>query len=468
MNTISSMLVQKLTPSVNLKRISSAHLLKHFENVCEHIFDICKYKLVKPGERKRYHNDLLKIKKNNGHRSELSKYKRRRDPIFDKINQNEIFKQVYQLMDKAVVLLPEFNPQDVLRLLYRMLKIKMFDKNKKRRKKILKYIECYILEQNILKNKCNNMDNFWEGININDIVILFKLFILNDYYPYNLLKLLIENILKNINHMIPSDLVLFLNSYHIYLKKKKKINRYTTKEIKIQNDYLQQIYKNITNNLDLTNKEVSHFVLFCLFEKHDIILNNQVEIYNKLMRHIKRTICIYSPVQIRSFLFYFFTINNRISKENKINNSDIYNKDIFIPFLQCLFKQYNKRCIDIKIEDELHILNVSLKNDYYDYTSLENIIFNIKNNISHLNNNKNIIKFINLILRFRNANKTSFVQNDQVQFVNYMLNQVIIDCTNFIQFKYKYIPWKFRHIFIKHNIYELLEENNKNRTNQLT
>ncbi|CAD2098951.1 conserved Plasmodium protein, unknown function [Plasmodium vinckei brucechwatti] len=468
MNTISSMLVQKLTPSVNLKRISSAHLLKHFENVCEHIFDICKYKIVKPGERKRYHNNLLKIKKYNELRSELSKYKRRRDPIYDKINHNEIFKQIYQLMDKAMVLLPEFSPQDVLRLLYGMLKIKMYDKNKKRRKKILKYIECYILEQNILKNKCNNMDNFWEGININDIVILFKLLILNDCYSYNLLKLLIENILKNINHMIPSDLVLFLNSYHIYLKKKKKIKRYTTKEIKIQNDYLQQIYKNIINNLDLTNKEVSHFVLFCLFEKDDIILNNQVEIYTQLMRHIKRTICIYSPVQIRSFLFYFFTINNRMTKENKINNSNIYNKDKFIPFLQCLFKQYNKRCIDIKIEDELHILNVSLKNDYYDYTSLENIIFNIKNNISHLNNNKNIIKFINLILRFRNVNKTSFAQNDQVQFVNYMLNQVIIDCVNFIQFKYKYIPWKIKHIFIKHNIYEFLEEDSKKRTNQLT
>ncbi|SCM23239.1 conserved Plasmodium protein, unknown function [Plasmodium chabaudi adami] len=468
MNTISSMLVQKLTPSVNLKKISSGHLLKHFENVCEHIFDICKYKIVKPGERKKYYNNLLKIKKNNEFRSELSKYKRRRDPICDKINKNEIFKQVYQLMDKAMVLLPEFSPQDVLRLLYGMLKIKMFDKNKKRRKKLLKYIECYILEQNILKNKCNNVENLWENISINDVVILFKLLILNDCYSYNVLKLLIENILKNINHMIPSDLVLFLNSYHIYLKKKKKINRYTTKEIKIQNDYLQQIYKNITNNLDLTNKEVSHFVLFCLFEKNYIILNNQIEMYDKLMKHISRTISIYSPVQIRSFLFYFFTINNRMLKESKINNSDIYNKDKFIPFLQSLFKQYNKRCIDIKVEDELHILNMSLKNDYYDYTSLENIIFNIKNNISHLNNNKHIIKFINLILKFKNANKTNFIQNDQVQFVNYMLNQVIVDCTNFIQYQYKYIPWKYRHIFIKHNICDLLEGDNKKRTNQLT
>lgn len=63
MNTISSMLVQKLTPSVNLKRISSGHLLKHFENVCEHIFDICKYKIVKSGGNKKYHNKMMKIKK---------------------------------------------------------------------------------------------------------------------------------------------------------------------------------------------------------------------------------------------------------------------------------------------------------------------------------------------------------------------------------------------------------------------
>lgn len=353
MNTISSMLVQKLTPSVNLKRISSPHLLKHFENVCEHIFDIWKYKIVKSGGKKKYHNDLMKIKKNVRVRIELSKYNRTRNNIFDKISQNEIFKQVYKLMDKAMVLLPEFSPQDILRLLYGMLKIKIFDKNKKRRKKVLKYLEYYILEQNILKNKCDNVDIFWKNININDMVMLFKLFVLNDCYSYNLLKLLIENILKNIDLMIPSDLVLFLNSYHIYLKKKKKINRYNLREIKIQNDYLQQIYKNIINNLNLTNKEVSQFVLFSSIDKNGIILNNKIEIYTKLMDHIEKTIYIYSPKQIRSFLFYFFTIHNRMLKRNKINNSDEYNMDKFVSFVQCLFKQYNKRSIDIKIEDEL-------------------------------------------------------------------------------------------------------------------
>ncbi|CDU19515.1 conserved protein, unknown function [Plasmodium yoelii] len=468
MNTISSMLVQKLTPSVNLKRISSGHLLKHFENVCEHIFDICKYKIVKSGGNKKYHNKMMKIKKNVRVRIESSKYNRIRDKSFDKIDKNEIFKQVYKFMDKSMVLLPEFSSQDMLRLLYGILKIKVFDKNKKRRKKVLKYIEYYILEQNILKNKCDNVDNFWKNISINDMIMLFKLFVLNDCYSYNLLKLLIENILKNIDLMIPSDLVLFLNSYHIYLKKKKKINRYNLREIKIQNGYLQQIYKNIINNLNLTNKEISQFVLFLSIEKNYIILNNKIEIYTKLMDHIEKTIYMYSPKQIRSFLLYFFTIHNRMLKINKFNNSDKYNTDKFVSFMQCLFKQYNKRSIDIKIEEELHILNISLKNNYYDYTSLENIIFNIKNNISHLSNNQNIIKFINLILKFRNVNKSHFIQNDEMQFVNYMINQVIIDCTNFIQLKYKYIPWKFKHIFIKHNIYELLNGGAKRGVNQLT
>ncbi|KAI4837807.1 hypothetical protein MKS88_003224 [Plasmodium brasilianum] len=449
MRKISRLLVRKLNPSVNLNRINSAHLLKHLENVCEHIFEVGRYNIQKP-LRPGYYNRLLHGKEKGTGR------KRKVNYIVNNVERNnKLFQQVYQYFDKAKVLLPEFGPTGILRLLYALLKIRNFDfeKNKRKKATILKYIEYYILRSSIH----DEIYNFWKHITLNDIVLLFKMFIKNNYFSYELINKLINEVINNVKYSVPSDLVIFLCTYHVY-KSKIKFKRYKIREVCLSENSLKMFYKNVirNNSFDITNKEMCNFItLFSLYGKN-IPLNERVEIYKKSVAHIKKTKFTYSPDHVKNFIISFFRIHNFIQKTSYHNSSTCSNVNTPNEFLKILFELYNKRNIDVKVEEELYILDKSLKNCYYDYDSLDNIIFNIKNNISHLNN-KNKIKFINLVAKLRNVYNTGeqgiTLITSKTKFIDVMLRQILSDCVSFINMKYKLVPWSFRHVLLRHQLY---------------
>ncbi|CRH00494.1 conserved Plasmodium protein, unknown function [Plasmodium relictum] len=440
MSNFSILFIQKLVPSVSLNKINSIYLLKHLENVCEHIFQENKYNIRK-SLRIRFSNILLKKK-------EKKKRKIMNCTMTIKGN-NKIFQQVYQYIDKAIVLLPELGPNGILRLLYALLKIKNFERSKRKKIIILKYIEYYLLRSSVN----DGMLNFWKYVTMNDSVLFFKMFVMNDYFSYDLLNTLMNKIINNIKHLVSSDIVLFLSAYHTY-KKKIKFKRYKKKEIFLNDNSLNILYKEIINNFNLTNKEICNFITFYSLYGKSISLNEKIVIYFKVVKHIEKNVLIYSPEQIKNLIISLFriqnfTFNNSFNENiNKLNNKT-FDSEIF----KKLFILYNNRNIDVKIEDELNLLNQSLKNNYYDYDSLENIIFNIKNNISNLKN-RNQIKYINLLMKlldiYRNENKVHI--SLQKRFNDFMLRQILSESLSFFNLKYKFLPWNLRRIVLKHQL----------------
>ncbi|CRG97949.1 conserved Plasmodium protein, unknown function [Plasmodium gallinaceum] len=440
MNDFSILFIRKLVPCVSLNKINSVYLLKHLENVCEHIFQENKYNVKKP-IKNCFSNVFLKKKG--------KKKKKITNSVISTERSNKIFRQVYQYFDKATVLLPELGPNGILRLLYALLKVKNFERNKAKKITVLKYIEYYILRSSIN----DEIFNFWKHFTINDAVLLFKMFIMNDYFSYDLLNTLTNKIIDNIKCSVPSDIVIFLSAYHTY-KQKIKYKRYKIKEIFLTYNSLKILYNEVVNNFDLTNKEICNFIMFYSLYGKSISLDEKIMIYFKVVQHIEKTMLIYSPEQIKNLIISLFRIHN-FTFDNTFNENiyKCYDKTLTNEILKKLFKLYNYRNIDVKIEDELNILDQSLKNKYYDYNSLEDMIFNIKNNISNLKN-KNQIKYINLVIKLLNVyrNENNIHISSQKKFNYFMLRHILSESLSFFNLKYKFLPWNLMHIVLKYQL----------------
>ncbi|SBS84432.1 conserved Plasmodium protein, unknown function [Plasmodium ovale] len=462
MTNISGLIVKKLVPVVGFNKINSVHLLKNVENVCEHIFEVSRYS-VQRTRNKPHCNGLIKrmeLRREPGKACRKERIKgnymshrlKRSNEMF---SGNKMFRKVYQYMDKAIVLLPEFGPSGILRLLYAMLKIKNFEKSKRRKMAILKYIEYYLLKISVN----DETYDFWKYVTMNDLVLLFKMFILNDYFSHDLLSTLVQKIVKSAVYVIPTDSIIFLWAYHIY-KQKKKPKRYIMREVVIPQKCILTLCKNVVNNFDFTNKDMSRFMFF--YSSYGCIMSSQeqVEIYTKSFTHMKKMALAYSPEQVKRFLLSLFRIRNfAIRSCTDVGNYYYQHVNTWSELVKKLFELYNKRNMDIGAEGELHILSTSLRNGYYDYDSLENILFNIKNNISHLRSRKQI-KFINAVIKMRKVHIRGGdivdVSAQKIPFIDCMLRQILNDSISFINQKFKFVPWKFRNVLLKYKMESLL------------
>ncbi|VWU50904.1 conserved protein, unknown function [Hepatocystis sp. ex Piliocolobus tephrosceles] len=475
MNKISSLFVKNLASSVSLNKINSTHLLKLIENVCEHIFEISKYQINNKQLHKisNHPNILLKRKER-----QIVKKKKKKNYVinYNTENSNKLFQQIYQYIDKAIVLLPEFGPNGLLRLLYAILKIQKFEKNKRRKIVTFKYIEYYLLQHSVN----DKIYNFWKNATTNDTILLFKMFVLNNYFSYELLSMLVQKIINNIKYAICSDLILFLNAYHIYIKRKKKIQNYKLKEVSLPLHFLTLMYENIVNSIYLiSNKELCNFiVVYSIYGKNNTMLNQRVEIYKKLVTYIEKTIFAYSPEQLITIIISFFKIYNFTFEKNNNDNSSITSNNNKINqlhhnnFLKQFFNTYNNENIDVRIKRQLEVLDTSIKNNYYDYDTLEYILFNIKNNISNLSD-KNKIKFIKLVIKLRNVYNINeiiklSVPEYKIKFIICMLTQILNDSISFLNFKYKILPWNFKTVFLKHHIFYINQKNTQSNVHELT
>ncbi|SOS77100.1 conserved Plasmodium protein, unknown function [Plasmodium sp. gorilla clade G1] len=474
MKRLSLLFVRRLMPCVSLNKINSVYLLKHLENVCEHICIVGKYsppKLLRRGlhgnkmKKKKQNKEKIMNKINNGINIREGEYTRTHID-----GENRIYNDVYNYFNKSIVLLHEFGPIGILRLLYSLLKIKDYEEKYMKRKRIyyLKYIEYYIL--NISIN--DKIYNFWKYVTFNDTVLMFKMFIKNDYFSYELLNTLYNEIKKNMDYSITSDLIVFLYAYNIYKKRRKKKIYYNVgKEICVPNTFLIMIYKKIMKNLNLSNKEITQFIIFFSIYGYNIPLEEKIYIYNKCIKYIEQTIYMYSSNQLKYIITSFFKIYNFIYAENNINYMEQQNRNLFTfhSFINKLFVVYNERNIDTQANDEYHILHIAVKNNYYNYESLEYILFNIKKYLSHMNTTRQI-KFIQLLkkisyvynkeLEHTNKNNNNITCNASISnivkynttFKNNMIQQILNETILHVNMKYKNIPRKIKKLLIEYDI----------------
>ncbi|GAW81387.1 hypothetical protein, conserved [Plasmodium gonderi] len=442
--------IRNLIPSVSLNKINSTHLLKHLENVCEHISEVLSYNKGEIPKRQYCCRLLNRIEKK-------KKKKRKLVPINGIIETNRLFEQVYVQLDKAIVQLAEFGPSGIVRLLRAMQKIRYYDKRRKRRKRrnILKCIEYYILQSSVN----DKVYNFWNYIKLNDMVLLYKMFIMNNYFSAKLLNKLMFEIIQKSDLCLSSDIIIFLCSYHIYKKKIKWMKKYRKNEITISSHCLSKLFSVIMrNNFDLTNKEMSNFVSFYSIYGSIIPLKQRVELYNKSIEYIDKTQLTYSPVHIKNFILSLFRINSFFfdkkysTKFDELPNAHFHMNIICKrnQMLVKLFQLYNSSNTHANVEEELRILQSALRNHYYDYDSLEVILFHIKINISHLTL-KNRIKFMLLILKLKNVYtndetcRNAYISSTKMKFIHLMLDYILTECSaSFVRVKYKFPPWKFR------------------------
>ncbi|SPJ09016.1 conserved Plasmodium protein, unknown function [Plasmodium sp. DRC-Itaito] len=494
MKSLSLLFVRRLIPCVSLNKINSVYLLKHLENVCEHIWIVGKYSPQKLLRRGLYSNKMKKKKNNKeikmSKMSNMNKMnKMSKMNKMNKINnsenikeeenmrthidgENKIYNDVYKYFNKSIVLLHEFGPSGILRLLYSLLKIKGYDEKYMKRKRIyyLKYIEYYIL--NICIN--DKIYNFWKYVTFNDTVLMFKMFIKNDYFSYKLLNTLYNEIKKNLDYSISSDLIVFLYAYNIYKKRIRKKKYYNVgKEICVPNTFLIVIYKKIMNNLNLSNKEITQFIIFFSIYGYNIPLEEKIYIYNKCIKYIEQTIYMYSSNQLKYIITSFFKIYNFIyTKKNTINCMEQQNKNLvtFHNFINKLFIVYNERNIDTHVDDEYNILHIAVKNNYYNYECLEYILFNIKKYVSHMNTTRQI-KFIELLKKIRDvynkehdehktknnnnitcSNSISNLVKYNTTFKNSMIQQILRETILHVNMIYKNIPRKIKRLLIEYDI----------------
>ncbi|SOV74412.1 conserved Plasmodium protein, unknown function [Plasmodium sp. gorilla clade G3] len=476
MKSLSLLFVRRLIPCVSLNKINSVYLLKHLENVCEHIWVVGKYSPQKCLRRGLNSNKMKKKKKRNNE-IKMSKINNRRS-IKEEENigtyidgENKIYNDVYNYFNKSIVLLHEFGPSGILRLLYSLLKIKDYEEKYMKRKRIyyLKYIEYYIL--NICIN--DKIYNFWKYVTFNDTVLMFKMFIKNDYFSYELLNTLYNEINKNMDYSISSDLIVFLYAYNIYKKRIRKKKYFNVgKEICVPNTFLIMIYKKIVNNLNLSNKEITQFIIFFSIYGYNIPLEEKIYIYNKCIKYIEETIYMYSSNQLKYIITSFFKIYNFIYPKNSINCMEQHNRNLFTfhCFINKLFFVYNERNIDIEVNDEYNILHIAVKNNYYNYECLEYILFNIKKYLSHMNTTRQI-KFIKLLKKIRHvynkeldyttknnnnitcSSSISHLVKYNTTFKNNMIQQILNETILHVNMKYKKnIPRKIKRLLIEYDI----------------
>ncbi|SOV21375.1 conserved Plasmodium protein, unknown function [Plasmodium sp. DRC-Itaito] len=465
MKSLSLLFVRKLMPCVSLNKINSVYLLKHLENVCEHIWVVGKCRPQKLLRRELNSNKMKKKnkKKNNEIRmnkiNNLSSIKEEENMRTHIDGENKIYNDVYNYFNKSIVLLHEFGPSGILRLLYSLLKIKGYEEKYMKRKRIyyLKYIEYYIL--NICIN--DKIYNFWKYVTFNDTVLMFKMFIKNDFFSYKLLNKLYNEINKNMDYSISSDLIIFLYAYNIYKKRirKKKLYYNVGKEICIPNTFFIMIYKKILNNLNLSNKEITQFIIFFSIYGYNIPLEEKIFIYNKCIKYIEQTINNYSPNQLKYIITSFFKIYNFTYPKNAINYMEQHNTNLFTfhNFINKLFFVYNQHNIDTEVDDEYNILHIAVENNYYNYECLEYILFNIKKHVPHMNTPRQI-KFIKLLKKIKHvynkelaltntnnnnitcSNSVFHYVNNNTTFKYNMIRQVLNETILHVNMKYKNIP----------------------------
>ncbi|GAB66897.1 hypothetical protein PCYB_102470, partial [Plasmodium cynomolgi strain B] len=451
-------LIRNLIPSVTLNRINGTHLLKHLENVCEHIALVGRYTKGKSTRRGYISGQVSRqIGRHTGRHSsshvsshtsrQLKKVERHKgegNSTKGTIRRSKLFDQVDEQFDKAVVLLPEFGPSGIIRLLYALQKIK-YGKKKRKKNNILKRIEYYLLRDSVN----DRVYNFWSHLKINDTILLFRMFIKNNYFEPALLCKLMGEVVYNEDFCISSDVVLFLRSYHIYRCRIKRIKKCKWKEISLSDDCLRKLLHIIVRNkFDHTHKEMCTF--FSLFSIYGRILPfpERWEIYSKSIEYVEKTQLGYSPRDIKNFILSLFRINSflfdgacvpgndgslmgvpQMGKKSHVESLSVVN-----PTLRKLFHLYNKHNTDVRVEDELRILESAVRSHYYHYDSLESILFHIKNNIAQLGLS-NGVKFVRLVRKLRNAHSSDAVvhtdacaSNTDTKFVRHMLDHILTNC----------------------------------------
>ncbi|EUD68291.1 hypothetical protein C922_01311 [Plasmodium inui San Antonio 1] len=464
MNTLPIPLIRNLIPSVTLNRINATHLLKHLENVCEHIALVGRYSKGKSTRRRQMSGQLKKVKRNRGEGISTS----------GTLGRSKLFDQVDEQFDKAVVLLPEFGPSGIIRLLHALQRIK-YERRKRKKNNFLKSIEYYLLRGSVN----DRVYDFWSHLKINDTILLFRMFIKNDYFEPALICRLMGHVLHNSDFCLSSDVVLFLRSYHIYRCRIKRIRKWRWKEVSLSDDCQRKLlHIIIRNKFDLTHKEMCTFV--CLFSIYGRVFPfpERWEIYSKSIERIENTQLAYSPREIKKFILSLFRINcflfdgacvprNDGSKMGvpQVGKAPPVGKDSHLeklplvnPTLRKLFHLYNNHNTDVRVEDELRVLESAVRSHYYHYDSLEMILFHIKNNIAQLGLS-NGVKFVRLVRKLRNGHSADGVahtdacaSDTEKEFVRHMLDQILTNCAAFFRARYKYPPQKIRSVLSLHRL----------------
>ncbi|SCO67729.1 conserved Plasmodium protein, unknown function [Plasmodium vivax] len=473
-------LIRNLLPSVTLNRINCTHLLKHLENVCEHMALVGRYTQGGSARRRVTSRHMKKVERNKGGGTSTK----------ETIGRSKLFDQVDEQLNKAVVLLPEFGPSGIIRLLYALQKIK--DEKKKRKKKsVLKRIEYYLLRGSLN----DSLYHFWSHLRINDAILLFRMFIKNSYFEPALLGKLIGEVVHNGEFCTSSDVVLFLRSYHFYRWKVKRIKRWRCREVSLSDDCLRKLFHLIVRNqFDLTHKEMCTF--FCLFSIYGRVLpfDERWVIYSKAIQFVERTQLAYSPRQVKSFILSLFRVSSflfdgagvpqggsdshveRLSEEGLseeglseeslseegLSEESLSEEGLSVeklseeclpvvkPTLRSLFHLYKSQNTDVRVEDELRILESALHSHYYHYDSLESILFHIKNNFAQLGLS-NGLKFVRLVRKLRGVHLADgavhtevCMSNTERKFVRHMLDHILSNCAEVFRARYRYPPRKVR------------------------
>ncbi|ANQ08646.1 Uncharacterized protein PCOAH_00029920 [Plasmodium coatneyi] len=439
-------LIRNLIPSVSLNKINGTHLLKHLENVCEHIALVGRYTKGKSTRRRHISKYIKRVDRNKGECI----------PTNGTIGRSKLFDQVDEQFNKAVVLLPELGPSGIIRLLHALQKIK-YEKKKRKKNNILKRIEYYLLRGSVN----DTLYNFWSHLRINDAILLFRMFIKNNHFEPALLYKLMGQVVHNRDFCIPSDVVLFLRSYHIYRCRIKRSPKWKWKEVSLSDDCQRKLLQIIVRNkFDLTHKEMCSFVsLFSIYGRV-LPFHERWQIYTKSIEYVERTQLAYSPRDIKNIILSLFRINTFLFDGACVprnndgfsmgKNSHVERLSVVNPTLRKLFHLYNNHNTDVRVEDELRILERAVQSHYYNYDSLENIIFHIKNNLAQLGLSKGV-KFVRLVRKLRNAHSADGVvltdastSNTERKFVLHMLDQILSNCAEVFRARYKYPPRKIR------------------------
>ncbi|KJP87165.1 hypothetical protein AK88_03212 [Plasmodium fragile] len=453
MKSLSIPLIRNLIPSVTLNKINGTHLLKHLENVCEHIALVGRYTKGKSTRKRHISRHFRKVQMNKG--EEKGSYTNRT------IGRSKLFDQVDEQFNKAVVLLPEFGPSGIIRLLYALQKIK-YEKKKRKKNNILKRIEYYLLQGSVN----DTVYNFWSHLKINDTILLFRMFIKNNHFEPALLSKLMGQVMQNGHFCISSDVVLFLRSYHMYKCRIKRIRKWKRKEVSLSDDcHRKLLHIIVRNKFDLTHKEMCTFLsLFSLYGRI-LPFHERWEIYTKAIEYVERTQLAYSPRDIKNFILSLFRINAFLFDGACVPRNDgspmripeagtnfhVQTLSVMNPTLRKLFHLYNNHNTDVRVEDELRILETAIRSHYYHYDSLERILFHIKNNFAQLGLSDGV-KFVRFVRKLRHAHSADGVllhadacaSNMETKFVLHMLDHILTNCTEVLKARYKYPPRKIR------------------------